>query len=244
MKEVIVFGDSTARIFSLIDVAYTKIFTGKSISGIIKKNDEDRRTILKIINKNKKAKCILFWFGLVDIHFVFFFKLINRDIFIDFDKLIHDYVLFIENIKTKSKKVIICPIPNPWKNVINGLKNYGQYQKLDQEKLSKDVLDKYFNTKMLKYIHNIVIKSLIKYTNKYNIDLIDIENELTTPTGRIKKKHQSPNVNSIHVRWETLIIEIVNKFNKCGIFHKNIKIDKNKEKEWLKRIKRKAEGKV
>lgn len=237
MKEVLVFGDSTSRIFTLIDVAKVVVFKGKSITGIIKKEDKDSKKMLQIIKDHRQIKCVLFWFCLVDIHFVFFYKLINKEIFIDFDKLIHDYVIFINSIKTKSKKVIIAPIPPPWKDVVNGLKNYGEYQKLDQEKLTDDVLKEYFNKETLTSNYEMVMNSLIKYTKKYKIDLVDIEGEVSTPSGRIKKEFQCPNENSIHVRWEPLITKIVNKFNKCNIFYKNIKIDRKKEKVWLKKKK-------
>ena len=70
---------------------------------------------------------------------------------------------------------------------------------------------------------------------KYKIELVNIEEKISTSSGKIKIKFKSPNKNSVHLRWEPLITEIVNKFNKCNIFYKNIKIDKKKEKEWLKR---------
>ena len=235
MKEVLVIGDSSSRIFTLIDVAKVKVFKGKSITGIVKKTDSDNKKILQLVKENEHMKCILFWFGLVDIHFVFFYKLINKGIFIDFDKLIHDYVMFINSIKTKSNKIIIAPTPTPWKNVIEGLKNYGEYQKLDKEKLNEDIVKKYFDIKTLKDNYDTVINSLIKYTKKYKIELVNIEEKISTSSGKIKIKFKSPNKNSVHLRWEPLITEIVNKFNKCNIFYKNIKIDKKKEKEWLKR---------
>lgn len=233
-KDIVVFGSSSSRIFSLIDNVKNVAFKGKSISGLIKKEDNDRKKIINMVKNQKKAKCFIFFFGEVDLHFVFFYQIMTQNKILDFDLLIKKYVEFIDKIKTDSKKIIIVPNNTPWTNVIKGLKNYGYLSGKIEEQLSEKIKDKYFNIETVKLNHKKITKSFMKYTKNTNIILINLEDRLLTPSGKIKKKYLSPvNPNSVHLRWEPLIVDIYDKFRLCGIDKTNIKTNKKKEKEWL-----------
>jgi len=232
-KDVIVFGSSSSRVFSLIDNVKTIAFTGKSISGLVKKDDKNKKKIISVIKNEKEKKCFIFFFGEVDLHFVFFYQIMTQNKILDFDLLMKKYVEFIDRIKTDSKKIIIVPNNTPWTNVIKGLKNYGYMGDKTEEEIHEKTKEKYFNIETVKINHKKITKSLKKYTKNTNIILINLEDRLLTPSGKIKKKYLSPNPNSVHLRWEPLIVDIYDKFKLCGIDKTNIKIDKKKEKKWL-----------
>jgi hypothetical protein len=169
----IVFGDSFISVFTLIKDVKVEKFSGKSIVGLVKNNDKDRKKIISLANKNNN-KCLLFWFGNVDLCFVFYNKLVYKNELIDFKSLVKEYVKFIDGINTKKEKIIIVPSYPRWetkKEIISGLLNYGSVIAQDIQKTQ----EKYFSRKILLENYYTIKKTLIIECKKYNIKLIDLE---------------------------------------------------------------------
>ena len=74
--KTLIFGDSFIGAFNLIESKNLKIykFKGKTIKGLSKQEDKDRKKIINIVNQNKNIKCIVFNFGQVDLYFSYYYK--------------------------------------------------------------------------------------------------------------------------------------------------------------------------
>ena len=83
----LIFGDSFIGNFTLVDDDNLKIhkFKDATMKGLGKPDNENRKKIIKITNKNKNNTCMIFNFGQVDFNFSYYYdrfvqkkKIFNR----------------------------------------------------------------------------------------------------------------------------------------------------------------------
>jgi len=223
----LIIGDSFVGPFNLIDDKniYIYKFSGKSMKGIIKKEDKDREKIVNLVNNNKNTKCIIFNFGQVDLYFSYYYKkFIKKEKFM-MASMIKKYVEFINSLHCKQcNKIILSVYPTVLKdeNVFNSLLYYEilsnddikSIKKIDREKISKFN----FRYNIYKKFNNL----LEKYSKIYNINYINLDDILLNKkTNKIKQKFVNPSTHaSIHLLWEPLIPILVEKIIKCNITKK------------------------
>jgi hypothetical protein len=236
----IYFGSSFVNIFTLVknDDMFVKKFRAKSAKGISKKGDDDGETIRHMVKKYKnEIECLVFNFGSVDVNFSYFYLLEKNDYEIKyksvFKKIAKYYVKFVNNIDLEnSKKTIICPYYSPIedKYVLTSLQSYGVVsENVDFQKMKK-YLRRRRRNKVVDYFNS----KLKHYANKYNITTIDINKDISE-NGIIKDKYIDISKLNIHLVYEELIKNYVDKMNKCGV-HEDM-IDFTQYDEYLKKKK-------
>ena len=221
MSKTLFFGSSFVSMFKLLQSDDIKVYkiTEKKAKGISKIDDLDGKMIKDLLHENKKnIKCVVFNFGSVDVHFSFFYLLVNNNYKINYkdiyDKIAFAYVNFIHNLNCNNK-IIICPYYSPIKskNVIPSLLAYGiiDKDKINQ-KMLKDFVSREVRNKIVDYFN-----SKIKiYASKYKIRVIDI-NPIISSNGYINKKYIDISDYNIHLVWETLIFNYIDLLNNCGV---------------------------
>jgi len=234
MKSAVIFGSSSSRILTILDNVKVNTYKGKSILGLLK-DDIIKKDIIEKVKHYKDKKCLFFWFGTVDLTSIFYYKIIYKNEYFDFEPLIKRYVKFIADLKTDSKKIIFVPSYPTWETkeeIIGGVLNYGTVLKLKDIKTEHK---KFLTRKILLENYNLIKNTLIKECKKYKIRLINIESILKNKNGKIKKKYKNPfNKYSVHIVWEEIIEELVVLINDCGIHKKNIKINWKEYEKWIK----------
>ena len=77
--KTLAFGDSFVKMFiHCPDVKHLK-FKGKSIKGLVKTEDNERKRIEREMRKTPKARRVLFIFGQVDFNYVRYYKVIQKE---------------------------------------------------------------------------------------------------------------------------------------------------------------------
>jgi hypothetical protein len=192
--------------------------------------------IKNIINVNNgNIKCLIFNFGSVDVHFSFFYLLVNNNYKINYKdiykKIALSYVNFIFNLKCdNNKKIIICPYYSPIKskNVIPSLISYGI---INKDKINHNILKNFVSREMRNTIVDYFNSKIKKYASKYKIRVIDI-NPIISTNGYIHKQYIDISTYNIHLVWETLIFNYIHLLNNCGV-KENI-IDLSQYDKYLK----------
>ena len=98
--KIIVFGDSFARIFSLVKPETITVYPykGATLKGLTKKNNSNRIRIEKIISNELTAKYAIFVFGQVDLNLSFYYDLIANGTETKYEQYIVDYTYWIQSI--------------------------------------------------------------------------------------------------------------------------------------------------
>jgi hypothetical protein len=81
MNKILIFGDSFSNTFKSFKDPNIKVFTykGATAKGLTKINNENRKDILKNINKDPNFKgCLIFVFGNVDLHLSYYYNLLLK----------------------------------------------------------------------------------------------------------------------------------------------------------------------
>jgi hypothetical protein len=223
----LIFGDSFIGPFSLIDDGNIFIykFSGKSMKGITKKEDKDRKKIINIVNNSKNTNCLIFNFGQVDLYFSYYYKKFIKNEKFMMTSLVKKYVEFINSLNCKNcNKIIISVYPTVLKdeNVFNSLLYYKIISNYDIKSIKKTDIIKTskfnFRYNMYKKFNNL----LEKYCKIYNINYINLDDVLLNKkTNKIKHQFINPSTDvSIHLLWEPLIPILVDKITKCNIVKK------------------------
>jgi hypothetical protein len=243
----IVFGDSFARIFSLFKENKFKIygFKGATLKGLTKPSNQNRLTIEKIINKNKKIKYVIFTFGQVDLNLAFYYDIVNNNgISKDIKQYIKEYIHWINNLSGNFQRIIIAPYPSPFNSefTINSLINYGSLTKEDIIKYKREI-ELYTSdfTRKVRYFEYLYI--LENECKNNNIVYINLNNYILTNTLEVKSEFRDISQYNMHLRWGPLIPFIISEFQALKIPINNTDIVDNineieeryiKEKtEWL-----------
>lgn len=234
----LIFGDSFIGPFNLLDNKNLRIykFKGKTMKGIGKKEDKDRKKIVNLVNNNKNTKCLIFNFGQVDLYFSYYYNKFKTNKKFMMLSIIKKYVKFINSLNCNNcNKIIISVYPTVLKDkyVFNSLLSYEILSNDDIKSIKKKDIKKTskfnFRYKMYKKFNNL----LEKYSKIYNINYINFDNLLLNKkTNKIKKKFVNPSTNvSIHLLWEPLIPLLVKKINFCNIEKKyKINLEKSLKK--------------
>ena len=230
-------GSSSVSMFTLIGHKSFIIrkFKGATIMGIVKEENTTRNQILKIINKYyQQIRRIFFCFGEVDLHFGYFYNLINQGIDMDtdknknFDTLSRDYLKFIDSLDCgrKCEKIIIGPFPNCQLEINDVLRKQKTYNVIDKN-LTKSLLKptvlhrleyKYQKSRFLKF-HSLLHKYCLQYQYKFiNTKRVCLNKNLDVKKCLVHKYNKL----NVHLNWEPMIQELV---NACGF--KFIHFDQN-----------------
>lgn len=113
--KVLAFGDSFVKMFIHCqpDVKHFK-FKGKSIKGLAKDDDKDRKKIEKEIRKTPKGTKIMLFFGQVDFNYVRYFKVIHDEPALT-EKMFSKYVEWVSSMNGKNNISIVSIFPSPIK---------------------------------------------------------------------------------------------------------------------------------
>jgi hypothetical protein len=107
-RKYLAFGDSYVNMFLHVKNAYHIKIKGKSIKGLAKTSDEDRKHVEKWA-KYKQNGPLIFNFGQVDFNFIRYYKLIHQE---DYpDQTFEDYVQWISSLGKESYVIGILPTP-------------------------------------------------------------------------------------------------------------------------------------
>lgn len=113
--ETIVFGDSFAGIFKLLDAkACVKVVVlkGSTAKGLTKPDHQNRSKIGQIVNQYRPT-CCLFSFGQVDVHLSFYYDLLVKGIdhLPNLREIASQYVEFIASIEHPCTKIVLAVYP-------------------------------------------------------------------------------------------------------------------------------------
>lgn len=220
---ILVFGDSFAKIFTLIKkkVMIVNSYKGATIKGLMKPNNKNR---LDIENKLKNSKCIshvIFTFGQVDLNLSFYYDLCKNLKIINptetlpgqYNKLINEYISWISAIPGHFKRIVIMIYPSPLNqiNTINSLVNYGSFTQ-EEIRTHNVILQFYANDLFRKCRYFEVVYALNKLCGceiqqnfkKYkqqNIRLVNINKYLLDGDLNVKQEYLDVNPHGMHVRW-------------------------------------------
>ena len=255
----IFFGSSSVSMFSLVknQKFIIRKFKGASIMGVLKEDNKNRQQIIKIIKKyDNKINKLVFCFGEVDLHFGYYFNLINKGIDMDIDKhrnfetISKDYLEFINSLDcgTKCTKIVIGPFPNCKLTIDELLRKQKIYNVIDQNinksSLKAEIIEK------LDYQHQkkrfLIFHSWIqKYCFLHKIKFVNTKRICLNKNGHVKDSlvHKYNKLN-IHLNWEPMIQDII---NSCGFkfikFEKGY-LEKAQSSFYSKRKKRNSERRI
>lgn len=238
-KKILMFGDSFIRFFTLYKSNNIKIysFSGKTMKGISKQGDNDKKKMLNIINRNKDTDFIFFNFGQVDLHLSYYFKTYYKNETFDYEDIVIKYVKFINSIKTNSDKIIIDIYQSTLNNdyVIKSLYKYLDKKYVDKivqnKKLQEDIK---FNNRNKRFKK--INKLLKKYCKIYNVKLISFNKLILNNNNKINKMFIDFDKKNIHIRWEPFIkmLDEKNIMKKYGFKSSYLKDLKESEKKYIK----------
>jgi hypothetical protein len=209
-KKILIFGDSFIEPFKLIkDKRYiiTK-FKGGTLKGIIKPTNPNHIKMHQIINKYKNnIEGIIFFFGSVDIHFSYYYNILNNkaenNSISNIKKTLNSYKQMILNILQNyniNNIVVINPFINPvdkeFKIAISQLLNY---HIITHKDLSIN------NMKKL----NVNIKNANKFFFKYS--------ELMAKTFNNQQNNINSKNNIIYINFNKQTINNIHNHNKAVI---------------------------
>lgn len=229
---ILVFGDSFAKIFTLIKDNIIKVhsFKGATLKGITKPDNENRKEIEQILLKKKNIKYAIFVFGQVDINLSFYYdkchsknKSENKNIFSSYNSdILKNYVNWISNLPGNFKRIILGAYPSPLDQeyTIYSLINYGS---LNKEEVNNNLeLLKYYSSDLLRktryfefiYLLKFYCNSL-KLTNKNHnsVEYFDINEYLLDENLDIKDEYIDISKYNMHIRWEPIIPFLIKKLN-------------------------------
>ena len=238
----LIFGDSFIGPFKLIDDKnlFVYKFKGSTMKGLTKENNENRKKIIDTVNNNNNIKCILFNFGQVDLYFSYYYDKFIKNKTFKMDSIIKKYVKFISELKCNNcKKIILAVYPSPIKDkhIFNCLLYYDILSNKIVESISDTIKEKLSNFNFrykMYYKFNTLIK---KYCKIYNINYINLDNELLNKDKTLKQEFINPeSMYSIHLLWEPLIPILISKIKICNI---NIKYTENLKKSLENYLKQK-----
>ena len=252
MSKILIFGDSFVGPFNLIkdkQIIITK-FKGGTLKGILKPDNKNHKKMIKIINKFKnETKGIIFFFGSVDIHFSYYYNLLNgkteNNSISTVKKTVNDYykmMLKIKNILNNKKAIIsvinpfINPIEKNFKMVIIQLLSYRIITNKDltfnnMQIISKNI--KKANTFFFTYSN--ILKNRFSTSDK-NIKYVNfaketIDNINNPAKSTLNHEFKDFSVINIHLLYEpTLLLFIKNILEK----YYNIKYNKKQIAFFLK----------
>lgn len=255
----IFFGSSSVSMFSLVknQKFIIRKFKGASMMGLLKEDNKNRQQIIKIIKKyeNKISK-LVFCFGEVDLHFGYYFNLINKGIDMDIDEkrnfknISKDYLEFINSLDcgTGCQKVVIGPFPNCELGIDQVIKKQKIYNVIDKDinesslkpKIREKLKYQYQKKRFLEF-HS----WLQKYCLQYKIKFVDTQKICLHKNSDVKEclVHKYNKLN-IHLNWEPMIQEII---NSCGFKFINFErehLEKLQNSFYSKRKKRNSERRL
>jgi hypothetical protein len=235
--KILVFGDSFSRTFTLFNDSNIKVttYSGGSAKGLTKLDNKNRLNIIDKVKSNKLAKCIIFLFGNVDLHFSYYYTLIKNQPF-NIKTIIEEYVNFVESIPTSNgvTKYIFSIYPSPVKteNVYYQLQKYGILE-IEESKKYADLIIEHSDDKLrlnrLREANNF-LKIECK---KRNIIFIDL-NKYLLKNNKLKPEFYDLSILNIHIRYEPQLEFIVKEIKKCKIKNKNNPVIEKKYLEYKK----------
>tara|TARA_B100000902_G_scaffold392957_1_gene446324 strand:+ start:4170 stop:5051 length:882 start_codon:yes stop_codon:yes gene_type:complete len=243
---ILVFGDSFIGAFNLINDNNLKIhkFTGATMKGLGKIDNENRNKIITITNKNKNNKCLVFNFGQVDLYFSYYYtKFVTKKEF-DMTSIIKNYIEFINGLDCNNcNKVIFAVYPTTIedKDIFDVLISYGILSKKEVESISDSDKKRVSNFNFRYNLYSKFNKLLEKYCKLYKITFINMDNILLNNNKKLKSIFLDPiSKFNIHLLWEPIIPIIISKMVGC-----NCKINKkykvNLKKTFSRYIKQKKQ---
>lgn len=266
---IFVFGDSFAKIFSLINDNVVKVhsFKGATLKGITKSGNKNRNEIELILSKNKNIQYAVFVFGQVDLNLSFYYDKVktvmeNTDASIPsniFDShyfsCIKNYINWITNLPGKFKRIILGVYPSPLDQeyTINSLINYGSLNKEEIE-INRQMLE-YYSSELLRknryfeftYTMKTICNSL-KSNNNYhkfyhsNIEYFDLNSYLLDEKLEIKKEYIDISKYNMHIRWEPIIPLLIKELKNLGVNISSSDIVKNIDELESSYLKRKSKN--
>lgn len=222
----LVFGDSFIGPFTLIDDKNLKIFKykGGTMKGITKEDNENRKNIIKNVNKYNNIKCIIFNFGQVDLFFSYYYSNIIQKKKFMISSFIKKYVEFIHSLNCNNcNKIIFAVYPSVIndKYVFDYLFNYGILSKDIINSISEDDKKKLSDYKFRFNLFSKFNNLLEKYSNLYNITFINLGPHLLNKYNKVKPLFIDPiSKLNIHLLWEPLLPIIISKLKCCNIINK------------------------
>lgn len=236
--KILVFGDSFSRTFTSFNDSNIKVNTykGGSAKGLTKPDNENRLNIILKVESNKLAKCIIFLFGNVDLHFSYYYTLIKNQSF-NIKTIVEEYVNFVKSIPTSNgvTKYIFSIYPSPVKreNVYYQLKAYGILEVEEPEKYKDLIMERSDDKLRLNRLRE--ANNLLKIEcKKHNIIFIDL-NKYLLKNNKLKPEFYDLSILNIHIRYEPQLEFIVKEIKKCKI--KN-KYNPNEEQKYLENKKK------
>lgn len=227
------FVEPMVKTFSYHKDYVIKYFYAKSMKGLTKNNNKNRKEILYKIHKkiSSKTKCVVFCFGYVDVIMSYYHnKYVSKKNY-NINEIIKNYVLFIKNIKLpnpNTKKIIVnffnTSISNQYiyilKVLISISMDINDFEKISDENIKNDFSVDFMMNKYIEdseYLHN--------QCKLYNIEYLSLFEDMTV-NHKFKNIYKPHNIFNHHYRWDTFLKLFVEKINECGC---NIQLtDKNK----------------
>jgi hypothetical protein len=180
---------------------------------------------------------LIFYFGTVDVHFSYFYKILNEKENIDkndfIDNICKTYVYFIDSLSGLNK-YIITPYYNPVndENYLTCLLKYNVITEEIYKSVDKKAFEQKYNRQHRNEIVDLFHFYLKKYTKNKKIKIINLNKFVANKNGLIKEEFKDPvSIYNIHILWEPQIFYLINIFNKCGVSEKFLTdINKSKDK--------------
>ncbi len=205
----LIFGDSFIGPFTLINDNHLKIFKykGATMKGITKDDNDNRKNIIKNVNKYNNINCIIFNFGQVDLFFSYYYTKFVQKKNIMISSIIKKYVQFIHSLNCNNcKKIIFSIYPSVIddKYVFDTLYYYGILSKDIINSISDNDKQKLSNHKFRFNLYSKFNHLLQKYSNIYNINFINFDSHLLNKYNKVKPLFIDPvSKLNIHLLWAT-----------------------------------------